>query len=208
MISSKFIDFKNIDNPIQKFYRYDSNFILEGSGSSDNYNLRYNEYSLQDSKYDVGSPKSGTFLTCQELNRNYEIEGIGAVHTINVKLDVEFNQFDRTMTTIFEVIGTVGGTYEIIFLFMKFLVPIFTKRILEYSLVNRLNQRKADFKSFRLKLSNRVHNYEIENNKVAEPADPKIGNIQTNKSSRIKENVDKSGSNVIPRATDSYRNMF
>ena len=74
----------------------------------------------------------------------------------------------------FQVIGTVGGVYEMIYLFMKFLVPLVTTRIFEHSLVSRLNQISTRVRVFKPKKVNRVHNYAVENKTQAESEDVRI----------------------------------
>ena len=84
----------------------------------------------------------------------------------------------------FQVIGTVGGVYEMIYLFMKFLVPLVTTRIFEHSLVSRLNQISTRVRVFKPKKVNRVHNYAVENKTQAESEDVRIKMLKVqNKSS-------------------------
>ena len=185
VILSTYLDFDNIEKPIQKFYDFRIDSLSYETSADETFYIKPNEYSLQDSKFGIGSPKTGNFYTKSRSEKTVTQRNLSLLtHRYIFTLDAEYEQYERTMMTVFEVIGTVGGVYEMIYLFMKFLVPLVTTRIFEHSLVSRLNQTSTKVRVFKPKNVNRVHNYAVENKAQTASEDVRIKMLKVqNKSS-------------------------
>ena len=75
-------------------------------------------------------------------------------------LSIEYDEYHRSVLSLYEVFGLVGGIYEIIYLVFKLIVPIFSTRIFEYSLIKRFSDKTADPKNSNINNS-KVHSYHI-----------------------------------------------
>ena len=193
---SKYIDLRDTDQPIQKFYQTNFHVILSTFFEEFAYPIKANEYTFNDDVYDLGNSESGRFYTIQkpEFPTTDLIHDDLVFKKIIFKLDNEYDDYERSVLTLFEVIGIVGGVYEIIYLIFKFIVPIFSVRIFHYYLVSRLN--KGMLEIAQPKNTSRVHNYSV--------IEDRKSNL-TRSSKQTKSSVDE---RMKPKLSDAFRNMI
>ena len=141
-VASSYFDFKNIEQPVQKFYRFYSNIIFPNTFAEAYFQIQPNEYTLDDSIFDKGSQKTGRLYTNDKFYTGINTDSFASHYLkIIVKLDTEYQKYERSLLSIIEVFGIVGGSYEIISLVFRLILPIFTQRIFKHSIVKKLTEK-------------------------------------------------------------------
>ena len=161
-VASSYLDFNNIEEPIQTFYRNHDITLYYRQYYETRYNIKPNRYTLLDSIYEFASPKTGKFYTVERENSaSTGIPGSLTLYQIKLSLSNEHDDYHRSVLTLVEAVGVVGGIYEIALMLLKFLLPIFTQRILEFYLVKRLSE--GSLQKPMTKTDTKVHNYQVVN---------------------------------------------
>ena len=98
--------------------------------------VRQNLYTLYDSIFGFSNEQSGTFYSyeyskSQTLSSFYNI-----LARIDIQLDAQIDRYERTVQTIFEAIGTIGGIYEILRIVTGAIVGIFINKIYQQHTAN------------------------------------------------------------------------
>ena len=160
VIASSYIDFNDIEDPIKTLYHFDYHYILNEFYQELSYLIRPNEYTLDDSIYDISNPKKGKFFTAerQKISSDFYKPGELSFKVI-LSLNTEYDEYYRSVLSLYEVFGLVGGIYEIIYLIFKLIVPLVSNRIFEYDLIKRFSNMTEDFKTINFNNS-KVHSYQ------------------------------------------------
>ena len=88
--------------------------------------VRKNEYNLYDSVFGFRGDKSGVFYSI-ENNKIVPFES-NQVYLAQVRfnIDHQIDQYERTVQTVFQVFGTIGGSYEILRIIFGLFVGMYT----------------------------------------------------------------------------------
>ena len=99
--------------------------------------VRKNEYNLYDSVFGFGGDKSGVFYSI-ESNKIVPFES-NQVYLAQVRfnIDHQIDQYERTVQTIFEVIGIIGGNYEILRISIGLFLATYTNKMLSHEINNK-----------------------------------------------------------------------
>lgn len=145
-IVSSYFDFNDFENPI-KTYLQDLNYVnlLPSLSVSMEFKVKRNEV-LRDENYLVNSYSSSThFYSIGErltnLN-NFVSNEVDYLHIYFV-LSQEYEQFERVRFTILDMLGEVGGLYEICRIIGYYLISFVATRQFYNSLFSRLYQVEA-----------------------------------------------------------------
>ena len=76
--------------------------------------VRKNEYTLYDSIFGFNGDKSDVFYSIEKTNVVPFPSDQVHLAQLNFKIDDQIDQYERTVQTVFEVVGTIGGNYEIL----------------------------------------------------------------------------------------------
>ena len=136
-ILKPYFDYSDIENPI-KYHIDDSNYLflsVKGAYILDMY-VRKNEYTLYDSIFGFTGDKSDVFYSIEKskivpLDSN-EIN----LAQIRFHVDHQIDQYERTVQTVFEVIGTIGGNYEILRIIFGLFLGMYTGKMFNQNVVN------------------------------------------------------------------------
>ena len=157
-----YFDFNDIEEPIK--YQLsetptiflDTNYLYLAT-----LNIRQNFYTLYDSIFGLSGEQSGTFYSYEGSNMLTTSFEDSFLFRAEIRLDAQIDTYERTVQTVFEAIGIVGGIYEILRIVTGTLVGIFIKNFYQYNTAN-------EFKVFEESI--------CEENQINKPDDTPIGN--------------------------------
>ena len=136
LIIKPYFDYSDIENPI-KYHIDDSHYLFLHFNAAylmEMY-VRKNEYTLYDSIFS-SNYESGVFYSIEKskilpLYNNHVI-----LAQINFVVDNQIDQYERTVQTVFEVIGIIGGNYEILRIIFGVFIGMYTSTIFNQTVVN------------------------------------------------------------------------
>ena len=138
MIMTPYFDYSDIDNPV-KYHLESSHFLVLNNDYFYIMNMfvRKNEYTLNDNVFGFQESKSGVFYSLVN-SRTLPTSSNGADFAhIYFNLDSQIDQYERTVQTLFEVIGTIGGNYEILRISIGLFLAIYTNKMLSHEVNNK-----------------------------------------------------------------------
>ena len=132
-----YFDYEDIDDPI-KYHIDDSHYftVTPNLFHTVEMYVRKNEYNLHDSIFGTSKPKSGVFYTIQNSRTlSSESDGISFGY-VSFELDAQTDQYQRNVRTISDVIGIIGGNYEILRILFSLILSSYTSKMLSYEIYN------------------------------------------------------------------------
>ena len=133
-----YFDYSDIENPV-KYHMESTNYLALNSDYFYVMNMfiRKNEYTLNDNIFGLQEDKSGVFYSLVD-SQTLPVASNGADFAhIYFNLDSQIDQYERTVQTIFEVIGTIGGNYEILRILIGLFLATYTNKILSHEVNNK-----------------------------------------------------------------------
>ena len=91
--------------------------------------VRKNEYTLYDSIFGFNGDKSDVFYSIEKTNVVPLSSDQVHLAQLNFKIDDQIDQYERTVQTVFEVVGTIGGNYEILRIWFGLFVGMYTNKM-------------------------------------------------------------------------------
>lgn len=138
---NSYFDFDDYVSPIKTFYE-DTNFFFL---NPDRY--YYNQVKVKPNKYESNNnlfyesfTDKGSFYNIgQSLTRiNVYKPSVGVIFAYNIMLSQEYDLYERNVFTLFDMLGLLGGVYEICIITGCFLVNTLTKKLFYSSLLSNL----------------------------------------------------------------------
>ena len=114
-IIKPYFDYSDIENPI-KYHIDDTHYLALNFNTAyilDMY-VRKNEYTLYDSILGSFGDESGVFYSIEKSNIVPIESNQVDLAQVRFLIDHQIDQYERTVQTLFEVFGTIGGNYEIL----------------------------------------------------------------------------------------------
>ena len=114
-IIKPYFDYSDIENPI-KYHIDDTHYLALNFNTAyimDMY-VRKNEYTLYDSIFGSFGSESDVFYSIEKSNIVPTESNQVDMAQVRFFIDHQIDQYERTVQTIFEVIGTIGGNNEIL----------------------------------------------------------------------------------------------
>ena len=127
---TQFFDFNDIENPVK--YHFDDNNVLILNSQS--YEVQYllarkNEYVLNDNKFGLSGSESGIFYSLKRgAQMTFIQEYTNILGLVIIKLDDQIDRYERSLPTVIEAFGVIGGIYEIFKVLFRLLIGIYTTR--------------------------------------------------------------------------------
>ena len=110
-----YFDYSDMENPV-KYHIDDTHYLTLNFNTAyilDMY-VRKNEYTLYDSIFGAFGDESGVFYSI-EKSKTVPLESNQYnLAQIRFHIDHQIDQYERTVQTVFEVIGIIGGNNEIL----------------------------------------------------------------------------------------------
>ena len=106
------------------------------------YSIKQNEYELKDSFYFNLNSNSGTFYSVGNRQQNVENKDFNEDRylTIFFRMSQNYEVYERTTYTLFEVLGEVGGVFEILSIVGSVIVLSLSTQLFNNSLLAKLYQ--------------------------------------------------------------------
>ena len=152
LILNPYFDFNDIEHPIKHQLSQahgailDINYLYVSS-----LNIRQNFYTLYDSIFGFSGEQSGTFYSYESSSTYTASPYDSYLLRADILLDAQIDRYERTVQTVFEAIGTIGGIYEILKIVTGTLVGILIKNIYQYNTANEfkvLEESTSEDKQF------------------------------------------------------------
>ena len=132
-----YFDYKDIDSPIK--YHVDDSYLMvfnvELFHTMDMY-VRKNEYTLHDNVFLSSESDKRVFYNIEKSNANTLISDGTYLGFISFKLDYQIDQYYRNVGTVITAIGTIGGNYEILYIFLRLILNVYAAKVFRYSINN------------------------------------------------------------------------
>ena len=137
LIMTPYFDYSDIENPV-KYHIDDSNYLTLNADyfyTMDMF-IRKNEYTLNDNIFRLKETKSGVFYSMADVRTLPSASnGVELAH-IHFHLDSQIDQYERSVQTIIEVIGTIGGNYEILRISIGLFISTYASKMLSHQVYN------------------------------------------------------------------------
>ena len=137
VIMKPYFDYSDIENPVK--YHLDDSYYM-----SLNFNAAYvmdmyvrkNEYTLYDSIFGLAGEKSGMFYSIEKSQVVPGVFNQFYLAQVSFHIDHQIDQYERTVQNIFEVVGTIGGNYEILRILFGVFLGIYTDNMFIRNIAN------------------------------------------------------------------------
>ena len=133
-----YFDYSDIDNPVKYHMDDRQYFVLNYEHFYiTNMYIRRNEYTLNDDIFGLKDDKSRAFYSLVD-SRTIPVaaNGLDFAH-VYFSLDNQIDEYERTVQTIFEAIGTIGGNYEILRISIGLFLGTYTSKMLSHQVSNK-----------------------------------------------------------------------
>jgi hypothetical protein len=142
-ISNQFFDFQNIEEPIQTFLDFEADgYVSPSFQYFSEFNVRRHDYKLNDNLFTSNPSKTGVFYSVAP-KRSFNFVG-GINNTVyfhaEFKLDSRIDVYERTLRNSIDVLGDIGGIFEIIHLLLLFPISYINSKLFEFEISNRLSR--------------------------------------------------------------------
>lgn len=159
-----YFDKQNFTEPTQKYL--DGQFfwdIMPGFRKKNDIYIGKNEAELQDEVIQLGTGKSMDFYQLSRSRDQIELMGTDEQFaSIYIRFDPYTDQYERRVFSLSDLLGQVGGIYEVMLITGMILVGIFQERLLISSILNKIYQidktRDAEIMRQKKELKNKKKN--------------------------------------------------
>lgn len=118
-----------MNDPVQYYVQYDDIYLDANSNKIVDIYSRSNQYTLNDDYFSMGS-KYGEFLSFSNSKINSRTNMFNneiTAATFNFLIDDQIDQYERSFYSVWDLIGQLGGIYEIFYLFTFFFANYYNK---------------------------------------------------------------------------------
>ena len=140
-VLAPYFDFRDLENPIKYhindqhylFFDYQNTLIMR-------MDIRKSLFTVYDSVFGISSPKKGSFYTIEKSDIMPVLFNDKDFAQITIGLDNQIDEYESSVQTIFEAIGTIGGLYEMLRISSGLLIGIYTKKVYQHTVTKNLRQ--------------------------------------------------------------------
>ena len=140
LIANSYVDFNDYVNPVKRYLDDKYTFRLTpGHKKTVRTYLRHNTAEFRDSLFDLEFSKKEEFYSISEydVDMSLEIED-GNLFRYIMRLDHNKDHYERSVYTIIDLTGQIGGLYEIFQLVGKFLIGFISSKILILTMMSKM----------------------------------------------------------------------
>jgi hypothetical protein len=142
-----YFDFNDYEDPVKTYYE-DINFFYLRPGISyfRNVKVKPNEYESNNNLLYQSFTEKGSFYNIGSNTDGYNLynSADGVIFNNIFMLSQEYDLYERDVFTFFDMLGLLGGVYEICIITGSFFVNSLAKKLLYSSLLSNLYQIKTD----------------------------------------------------------------
>lgn len=146
LISNQYFDFENIEQPVQTYMDNPVDFYPDPDETMYSViNIRRHNYKLNDNLFGINPSQEGVFYSAvPQRSINYNI---GVTNDLFFRadffLDARIDIYERTLRNFIDVLGDIGGIFEIIHLILSLPLTYFSKKLFEYEISSYLSRFKS-----------------------------------------------------------------
>ena len=133
-----YFDYSDIENPVK--YHLDESYYMTlqfNAAYIMNMYVRKNEYTLYDSIFGLPNEKSDMFYTIEKSQVVPVLFNEVYLAQVSFHIDHQIDEYERTVQNIFEVVGTIGGNYEILRIIFGLFLGIYTDNMFIRNISNK-----------------------------------------------------------------------
>ncbi|CAI2387276.1 unnamed protein product [Moneuplotes crassus] len=158
IIDNKFFDFKNIEEPVQNYFQYET-FDIPDSFHKVRVDLkaRKNTFTKRDGFFPWSVEEEGEFHSIEKTSdtimsnvapipADWDIETLGILSG-TISLDYEQTFYERRVTDLLEVTGQLGGIFELYEIIGGFIIGWISSRALNNEIYENLEKAEKVYKS-------------------------------------------------------------
>ncbi|CAI2387199.1 unnamed protein product [Moneuplotes crassus] len=158
IIDNKFFDFKNIEEPVQNYFQYET-FDIPDSFHKVRVDLkvRKNTFTKRDGFFPWSVEEEGEFHSIEKTSdtimsnvapipADWDIETFGILSG-TISLDYEQTFYERRVTDLLEVTGQLGGIFELYEIIGGFIIGWISSRALNNEIYENLEKAEKVYKS-------------------------------------------------------------
>jgi hypothetical protein len=146
LVSNQYFDFVNIEDPVQTFMDNPIDFYSDPEVTMFSViNIRRHNYRLSDNLFGINPSQEGKFYSAvSKKNINYNIGRTNDLYfRADFILDSRIDVYERILRNSIDVLGDIGGIFEIIHLLLFLPLTYFSKKLFEYEISNHLSKFKS-----------------------------------------------------------------
>ena len=140
MFANSYVDFNDYDQPIKKAFDDSLSYKLtEGTRKIPRAYMRENSAELRDSLLDLGSANEETFYSVQKSSYDFTTEpDDGTLVDLVLSMDANYDQYERSVFTVFDFTGQIGGLYEVFEAIGRIFIGFLSGKIFLLSIISSL----------------------------------------------------------------------
>ena len=101
--------------------------------------VKLNEVELNDNLLQLGDTKTSEFLNVEKKNLDILTElSDGQIFEVSIRLDENKDFYKRTVFSLIDLLGILGGVYQVLFTLSSFFIRFISTDMLFYSILRRL----------------------------------------------------------------------
>ena len=135
LFKNNYFQFNNIGTPIKQFLQEKRIGVRSGTQTIITIGVKNNDYVLKDTLTQF-TQEEGRFLSFSHIDSQFINEYGRQFGFIILEIDNESEIYERSVYSLWEYIGQIGGIYEIIEVFTAFIVTTYNGKMFMLSLVN------------------------------------------------------------------------
>ena len=140
LVANSYVDFNDYENPVKRYFddRY-SYKLTPGFRKISRMFLRQNTAEFRDSLMDIGFTDNKKFYSVGVEDSDFAIEpSDGTLYDYVMLLDHNKDNYERSVYSLFDLSGQLGGLYEVLELFGKISVGFITSKMLILTMMSNM----------------------------------------------------------------------
>ena len=152
-ILNSYMDFNDYNTPIKTYVDDRTSFYLQTSSTKIvKIYAKLNNVNLEDDYLQLKSPSNKQFFSVDRINNDLGSYDTSSVAEVNIFLDPNRDSYQRTVFTILDLFGKVGGIFGLLTAACGFVVGVISKQIMLSSVFRRLYfTNHINFKNLKVK---------------------------------------------------------
>lgn len=102
--------------------------------------MKHNTAEAQDGFMQIGEGKQYDFYSVDTFSQTFTSELEGRLSTIKIRLDAQSDSYQRTVFSLLDLTGQLGGVNEVFIVIGTLFMSLFTEKLFNYSILSKVYQ--------------------------------------------------------------------
>ena len=146
ILINSYVDFDDYENVIKNYV--DERFyykMRKGITKEPEILIRKNFVTLNDEFFQMGQTENKDFYSAENTKTDFDLDPTNIVYArMSIRMEAREDTYERTVFSIFDYTGLIGGVFEIFEVFGTLVVGYFTKKWFMFWVLSSLYQVKRD----------------------------------------------------------------